>query len=274
MRINKSKKLLKEGKCILGTWAGLGFTDPTLIEIAGYAGFDFILIDMEHSSLDLQTIESMVRAGDAADITTIVRVPENNPKTILRILETGAQGIIIPHTRNREDVEKAINAIKYRPYGDRGIFSGSRAAQYSAVDFKRHMKESNEEILFMVMIEDDFAVEELKEILSVQGLDGIFIGPADLSRSLNALGEQNNPKVVKTIESIFDTVRKSEIDMKIGIPGYHSAFYHSTKELVDLGARMITASPADASLLMRAYKNQLNDMRKGIENFLGEDHLK
>ncbi len=264
MKKNKAKTMLDAGKPIFGTFAGLGFSDPTMIEVAAYAGFDYIIIDMEHSTFSLQLVQEMVRAGDATGITTMVRVPENNSKTILRVLETGVQGIMIPRTKDREDVEKLIDAVYYRPYGNRGIFTGSRAADYSTVPFKEHIRISNEDILVGTMIEDSASAQMVEDILTVEGLDFAFIGPADLSRSLDVLGELDHPKVAETIDGIFSKAKAMDTSVKLGIPAGHSAYNRTAKELIDAGASMITGSPCDASLMLRAFKQQLEDMKKGL----------
>src|SRR3972149_2306852 len=145
MRENRAKRILKAGGLAIG--AGVDMSDPALVEIIGLAGFDAAFIDMEHTGFDLGTIEHMIRAADLVNITSIVRVPDNNPKFILRILDMGAQGIQVPHIANRQDAEAAVRAVRFPPLGERGVAGGSRAARYGTIPLAQHVASSNEEVM-------------------------------------------------------------------------------------------------------------------------------
>ena len=131
MRENRIRKVMSEGKLALGTY--INFADPQVVEIIGLAGYDAAFIDMEHSTFDLNLITEMIRACDLAGITSIVRVPGNDEKLILRLLDAGAEGIIIPHVAGLEGAKKAVEAVRYGPLGHRGGAGGTRAAAYGTV---------------------------------------------------------------------------------------------------------------------------------------------
>src|SRR3954471_22775999 len=153
MRENTAKAKLKAGEAIIGPI--VGFTSPQLVEIAGRAGFDFVFLDCEHGAIGLDEVENMVRAADLVDVSTIVRVPENNPQQILRYLDLGAGGVQVPHVKTRDDAARAVEASKYRPQGSRGI-GGGRAADYGlgARSGSEYMQFANEQTWVSAMIED------------------------------------------------------------------------------------------------------------------------
>ena len=130
MRENRVKAKIGQGKLALGTYVGIA--DPAVVEVIGLAGFDAAFIDMEHTSFDLMTVEAMIRASDLAGITSIVRVPDNNAKTILRVLDAGAQGIQVPHIADANDAAAAVKAVRYAPLGERGMAGSTRAARGSS----------------------------------------------------------------------------------------------------------------------------------------------
>ena len=119
MRQNRVKKVMKDGKLALGSY--VSFADPAVIEIIGLAGFDAAFIDMEHTSFGLNLVEQMIRAADLAEVTSVIRVPDNDAKLILRILEMGGQGIIVPHVDGVEGARKAVDAVRYAPMGQRAV---------------------------------------------------------------------------------------------------------------------------------------------------------
>ena len=204
MKRNETKGRLSENQAVFGSFAYLA--EPAVVEIMARAGFDFVIIDMEHTALDMSMVEQMVRAADGAGITALVRVPENNEKTILRALETGAQGIVIPFVRTAEDAQRAYAATRYPPDGVRGMCSFSRAAQYGAVrpEYKQHELECNREILLVALIEDETGVQNARAILDA-GIDVALVGRGDLSVSLGVSNEAEHPLVVAATEEVLAT---------------------------------------------------------------------
>ena len=205
MKENRTKKLLREGKSALGTFCYL--PSPWVVEIAGLAGFDFVIIDLEHAGKDIQTVESMVLAAEVCSMTAIIRVPSADEKQILQVLETGAQGIMVPLVDSAETAARAVSAAKYPPEGSRGVCRSARAAQFgmSIPNFAEFARRTNEEILVIAMIEEKNGVRNIGEILKT-GVDGILLGPADLSASLGVMGDLDHPSVVKALEDVTAAV--------------------------------------------------------------------
>ncbi len=179
MRPNRVKKAMREGKLALGTYVSLA--DPQIVEIIGLAGFDAAFIDMEHTTFDLALITEMIRAADLAGVTSVIRVPDNDEKLILRLLDAGAEGIIIPHVDGLEGAKKAVNAVRYAPLGHRGGAGGTRATRFGTVSWEEHIQQSNEEILLSAMTEDEKGINDIEKIAALDGVDIVSIGPTDFS---------------------------------------------------------------------------------------------
>ncbi len=198
MKKNGLKAKLAAGKPVYG--AMVQFPDADLVEMLGYAGFDWILIDAEHGSINENDCLQMVRACELTDTTSIVRPPNSQPDTILRFLDRGAQGVQVPHVSTVESARAVVNAVRYPPFGKRGLMGATRAASYgfreSIPDF---VKFSNEEILLCVMIEEQEAIRNLPEILKVEGIDVFFIGAGDLAAEMGYPGDKNAPLVQKAV---------------------------------------------------------------------------
>jgi 4-hydroxy-2-oxoheptanedioate aldolase len=177
-----------------------------MVEFAGYAGFDFVRIDISHNSYDLPTIVNMIRAAEATGVTPMVRV-DNDPYLITNVLEAGALGLFIPDVATAEKAASVVKAVHFGPLGDRGTYSASRIARYGAISGGDYCKWSNEEILLGFQIESKEAADNLEKTLSVDGIDLIGSGRGDLSNSLGLTGQKNHPAVLALEEKIFATAK-------------------------------------------------------------------
>ncbi len=205
MKKNQLKEKLAAGRPVYG--AMVQFPDTDLVEMLGYAGFDWILIDAEHGSINENDCLGMVRACELADATSIVRPPTNHPETIMRFLDRGAQGVQVPHVNTAEDARAAVDAVKYYPLGRRGVTSSTRSAGYGfRGSIPDYIKFSNEETLVCVMIEEREAVRNLPEILKVDGVDVFFVGAADLAQTMGFPGNKNAPEVQEVVREAIDRV--------------------------------------------------------------------
>ena len=258
MRRNALKRRLRNDQVALGTL--LTLEDAAVAEIWGYAGADFIVIDAEHSMHDLQTIENMLRAAELANVTCIVRVPDSNPKYILRVMEGGAQGIIVPQIRTPREVRQAAEAMKYAPQGGRGLHLGVRAPKYSATEFFAHLRSSNIETLLVAMIETREAVECIDEILAIPAVDVAFIGTWDLSSSLGVVGRLGEPVMIEAIEKVERTVLRTG-RVRLGMPALSVDEVHS---LAKKGYRMILYPPSDAVLMLHTVRGAIDEARKRL----------
>ena len=200
------KEKLRRGDFCVGPF--LKAASPEIVEVSGYAGFDFVILDMEHGPLSYETIEHLVLAAEHVDIAPIVRVEAITESAIMRPLDKGAAGILVPHVDSGDMARNVVRFSHFGPVGERGMDMYSCAAQYGRLPKKEYMKRSNEETLFILQIEGSEGLRNLGEILAVPESDVIFVGPYDLSQSLGMPGEIDHPKVVQAIEGIVETVRK------------------------------------------------------------------
>lgn len=205
MKPNRTKRLLNEGRAVLGTFCF--FPSPWVVEIVGLAGLDFVIIDLEHAAKDIDTVESMVRAAEINDVTAIVRVASADEKHILQVLETGAQGIMVPLVDSAATASRAVAAAKYPPLGTRGVCRSTRAAQFgmAAPKFAEFAQSANDEMMVIAMIEEPKGVQDIAAILDT-GIDGVMLGPADLSGALGVMGQLDHPKVREAADRVTSAV--------------------------------------------------------------------
>jgi len=196
-------KTLKEkivaGELILGMSVHMG--SPTIVEIMGLAGFDYVWVDTEHTPFSLETVEELVRASESAGATPIVRVYENDPHLIMRTLDAGAQGIIVPMIRTAADARRAVEASRMPPEGSRGTCAGVRAYGYSLDNWEAKVRKVNQNMVVGVIIENRDAVKNLDEILNVRGIDIIIPGPADYSQEVGL--SRHHPEVQTVMRDVI-----------------------------------------------------------------------
>ncbi|MBC8589179.1 HpcH/HpaI aldolase family protein [Paratissierella segnis] len=207
---NLLKKKLENKSNVIGPFMKL--PSPAVVEIAALAGFDFVIIDCEHGPLNMLEAENMIRAAHLSNMSAVIRVGENNPNMISRALDIGADAVQIPQISTKEDAINAVKSSKFSPLGERGVCKYVRAAGYSSMDKSEYFKYANENTLVIIHIEGLEGIENLDEILEVEGIDVIFIGPYDLSQSLGIPGDVNN---VKVEEKMKEVVNKASAKGKI-----------------------------------------------------------
>src|SRR5690349_18682099 len=194
MRSNTLKQKLRDGQAVFG--AMITFPAPSIVEMLGYMGFDWVLIDNEHGSITVDTAEDMIRAAELTGVAPIVRPVANRSDVIAPFLDRGAWGVQVPHVNTRAEAEAAVAACKYFPDGQRGIFSGGRPAEYGmAGSTQDYVTRANAETLVCLMLEEVEAIENIPQIVTVKGVDVLFIGSGDLSASMGLAGQQTHPEV-------------------------------------------------------------------------------
>jgi len=253
MMKNTLKKKLAQGEPVLGVF--VAFPSPDVVEMCGYLGFDFVVLDVEHGSTGIESAAHLVRAAQCAGVIPIVNVPVNSAQTIGRYLDIGAMGIQVPQVNDRTEAEAIVKAVKYHPAGQRGM-ARFRAGQYGLVgSLQEYMKSANEETVVVASIENVGSVRRLPNMLSTEGIDVFFIGPLDLSQSLGIPGEMGTPLVKSAIDTILTQVRGAGRTVGIGAPDAATARAYIAK-----GAQYIVTGSVD--LLSQAAKNYLKDVRR------------
>ncbi len=236
MRINATRAKLASGEPVAGLIVPV--VAPVLVDLAGLAGFDYVLIDTEHGHLGFEAAEHLIRAAEAAGVTPLVRASDNAPSAILRLLDMGAQGVMVPQVGSAADAEAAVRSVKFHPRGNRGL-AGSRAADYGLTgSMAEYVAHANRETMVLALIEDIRAVEDFEAILAVEGIDVLFIGASDLAQSMGYPGRADHPQVRATIDRIIDQgVAASRIVGVNAATGEAAASYFSR------GVRFFALSP-------------------------------
>jgi 4-hydroxy-2-oxoheptanedioate aldolase len=208
LQFNKLKAALKENRPVVGLLNSI--PSPLVVEMIGYAGYDFVILDMEHVGVNPETLENMIRAAECAGITPLVRVPSAAADCIMRALDGGAQGVVVPHVRNRADALQAVAAARYFPLGQRGI-TGGRTTGFGAIDLATYMERANREIMVVAMIEDRDGVDSIEEIVTVPGIDMVLEGAIDLSQSLGKPAQAQDHEVQQAIQRVADSCRNHAV---------------------------------------------------------------
>lgn len=207
---------------------------PVVVELIGLAGFDFVWIDMEHSSADFGVVEHLCRAADGVGVTALVRVPDKSPTSVLRALEVGAAVVNVPMIEDRADAEAVVRAARYHPDGERGFCPSSRGNAYGMGRSSAEVcGAANEHVMTMIQIESRRGVENANDICGVKGLDIVFVGRGDLSQSLGATGI-DEPAVLASTHRVVDAARDSG---KIAAVQVNSA--DEARRWIDAGVRVL-----------------------------------
>lgn len=198
------KNKIKSDDCVYGIFMKTG--DPMFVEAAGIGGFDYVILDTEHGPVSIENQQNNIRAAEARGTVPIVRLPDGDENTIGKALDIGAYGIQVPQISNTAEAKQVVKNAKFYPYGMRGVCRFVRAADYSNMDRFEYF-ENSKDLLIILQLEGVKAIENLDEILDVDGIDILFIGPYDLSQSLGIPGQVNNPVVVAEMKKIVEKAK-------------------------------------------------------------------
>lgn len=245
VRFLLKNKLQAKSVC-LGSWITIGNT--SIVEILANAGFDWLVIDLEHSIISMEQAGDLIRVIDLAGTTPLVRLTSNDANQIKRVMDAGAHGIVVPMVNSKEEAEAAVAATRYAPKGNRGV--GLARAQGYGASFADYLKWQSDSPLVIVQIEHKLAVENLESILSVSGVDGFIIGPYDLSCSMEIPGEFDHPEFLTVMSTIRNTARQLQCPSGLHIvepdpeklkqtisEGYQFIAYSVDIRMLDVSAR-------------------------------------
>jgi 4-hydroxy-2-oxoheptanedioate aldolase len=246
---NSFKEAILAGRQQVGLWCMLPGSFAT--EALAGAGFDWLLLDTEHSPADVLDVLPQLQAAAAYDVSAVVRPASNDAVLIKRLLDLGAQSLLIPYVQTVEEAEAAVAAVRYPPAGIRGVAGLTRASRFGRV--AGYAKRAEAEICLLVQVETRQSLDRIEDIAAVDGVDGIFIGPGDLSASLGHPGELFHPEVVAAVEGAIARVKAA--GKPAGVLTYDLDF---ARRCMAIGS-LFTAVGADLSILMR-----------GVERLAGE----
>lgn len=230
MRMNRIRQLWREGKPAIGGF--LSIPSSFSAEVMAHTGLDWLCIDLQHGAIDYSDAVPMLAAISTTAVTPIVRVPWNEPSIIMKALDAGAYGVIVPMVSNRAEAERAVAACRYPPKGIRSN-GPNRALLYGGPDYQ---KNADAEMLCIAMIETAEGVEKMEEIISTPGLDAVYIGPTDLALALGLppVMDNDDPKHVATVEKILATCRKHKVKAAM-----HTMSAKYTQRYIDQGFDMV-----------------------------------
>ncbi|MFN7102360.1 MAG: HpcH/HpaI aldolase family protein [Pseudorhizobium sp.] len=242
---NLFKAALREGRPQIGLWLNTG--EALMAELAGTAGFDWLVIDGEHGPNDLRSIIEQLRALSSSPAEAVVRPPMGEPWMIKQLLDAGARTLLVPMVDSAEQARALVKAVRYPPHGIRGV--GAAVARASAFNTVTDYAETAaDEICLLVQAETRAAIEDLENIAAVEGIDGVFIGPADLSADMGYLGRIEAPEVQEVIEKALKTITAA--GKAAGILTFNEAL---NLRYIDLGARFVAVGSdvAEFSVTLR-----------------------
>jgi len=250
---NTLKKKLQRQEITIGSWITLGHT--SIAEIMAKAGFEWLVVDMEHSVITLEIAQQLIQVIEGSGVIPLVRVGENNPVVIKRVMDAGAYGVIVPMVNTKKQAEAAVRAVKYPPIGTRGV--GLARAQGYGDKFDEYAATVNQESIVIAQVEHIEAVNNLESILSVEGIDGCIIGSYDLSGSLGKPGNFEDPDVLAALKKVEQTCK----EMKVAL-GMHviQPDYRLVMEKVAKGYNFIAFS-LDILFLGNSCREQMTRLR-------------
>ena len=245
MSENLSLAAWRRGEQTIGCWLSLANTYTA--EAIARLGFDWVCIDLQHGMVDYTDLRGMLPAISNTDTTPLVRVPWNEPYEIMKVLDAGAWGVIVPMINNREEAERAVAACRYPPDGQRS-FGPMRAALASRMSYA---KNANSQIACLAMIETRQGIDNLEEIVSTPGLDGIYIGPADLALALGLppTGDQPQPEHLEVVKRILAACQQQGI-----AAGIHTSSLEYTQKYLELGFHFVTLGSESGHMMKNAAK--------------------
>ena len=200
--------------------------------------------------------------NDLAGVTSIIRVPDNDEKLILRLLDAGAEGIIVPHVAGLEGAKRAVEAVRYAPLGHRGGAGSTRAAAYGTIPWEEHTRQSNQEIVLSVMTEDDQGINDIEKIAALDGIDLVSIGPTDFSEYMG-IHDPRSSVLRARIKELADQV-KAIGKAKLAFPLNHASIPMNAKELTELGVGDSHVAPAPPVILLRSLRERMQTIRQDL----------
>lgn len=248
------KKKLQQNALTIGSWITIGHT--SIVEIMASAGFDWLTIDLEHSAMDFEKSLAMISQVQGCGLPVLVRVAENDPNFIKRVMDAGANGVIVPMVNSAADAAAAVAAVKYPPAGKRGV--GLARAQGYGQRFDDYLQWLNESSVVIAQVEHIDSVRNIDDILRVEGIDGIMIGPYDLSASMGIPGKYELPEVTEAIRKVETACKKH------GKPlGFHviKADHRAAIDKISNGYNFIAFS-IDFMLLGEKVRSEMDEIRK------------
>jgi 4-hydroxy-2-oxoheptanedioate aldolase len=253
---NPIHEKLKQRKPVVGVISNLA--SASLTEIFGIAGSEFVIIDLEHSTISEETLEGLVRASKLKGMVPMARVRHNDVRLIMGALDAGCLGVMIPEIETKEDAETAVRGTKYRPLGKRGVNWNTIAGEWGSIEPAEYLNSANEQILTMIQIETAKGFENVEEIVKIKGIDVLLLGPSDLSASMGYPGNPKHPEVGKAIQKIVRVAKEAGIVV--------GAYGTTNKEVLveaQKNGQLLFVIPA-AAIIMESFKKTISAIKESF----------
>lgn len=244
--INHLKEKLKAGERVFGTWSMLA--SPSVMNVIGTAGLDFVIVDMEHGPMAFETAERQLYFTEVTGCSPIIRISDASESNILHALEIGAQSIIVSHVSTSEEAERIVRSVKYAPQGDRGLSPFTRNHGYSDRDIGKKLRYANEQTFVGVLVEGKEGLNNIEKICQVENLDMVYLGIYDLSQSLGVQGEVRNPEVIKVVRECVKIITSKGL-----VAGSVAMDRDYLKLLIESGFRFISYR-LDCAILLEGFE--------------------
>ena len=233
---------MDRGESVFGPF--LKIPAPASVEAIGLAGCDFCVIDLEHGAFTYESAEDLVRAAEVSGLSPIIRPYDDKPSTVVRALDTGCEGILVPNVMSREQAEAVVRAARFHPQGNRGMDPYARSARYGVTPKERYFVQANQDVALGVLIEGVDGLRNLPQILEVEGIDLYFIGPYDLSQSVGVPGQVHSTAVENHMKEVVEAVRGAG-----GAAGIYADNVEDACRWRELGVQFVAVS-ADVRILL------------------------
>jgi 2-keto-3-deoxy-L-rhamnonate aldolase RhmA len=256
---NRAKAKLVNGELALNGFFYL--PDPITVELMGLAGYDAVSMDLQHMAWGLDRVRKLIMTAELAGVAPIVRIAPGDWGTALKVLDAGAQGIMVSHVHSLDVAKAAVDAVRYAPLGDRGAHSYTRASAYGTLEYKEHTRTSNEQVLLILTIEDAPGLDVVEDIAALEGVDVLTFGPHDLAESMG-IRDPGDARVRDAIVRAVGQVRDVG-GARFGLPIGYPRLKFTIQELIELGASWGSVMPTPEALMLRAMKEAVGAVREG-----------
>lgn len=250
------KNRLRSGEAVTGTMV-MVFDNPDLINMLKVCGFDYFIVDCEHGYTDYSKVADLFGRAKALGIAGLVRIPEVKREVVLKYMEMGAAGILLPNCETVEQAKMLVNYAKYYPMGNRGVSLLRAHSGYEKIDSAvDYMKKTNDATILMIQIESPAGVRNIEQLLDVEGIDAAFVGPNDLSQSMGIMGQTDHPDFIAAIDKVIDTARR-----KNKFSGIHMMSTAALQKYVDKGMTL-NLWANEVVMMMNGAKEGLSQLKK------------
>lgn len=250
---NKVLVSIAERGAAFGTWAQMN--SPEFCEIAARSGLDFVIVDMEHGSFGIDSAVNMIRAVEAGGAAALVRVPDHSRTNILKVLDAGAAGVLVPNVGTREQARAVVEAARFAPHGSRGACPCTRGTGHGVYDWKPFLEWSERNVIVAALIETPDGIRNFEEIVDVPGLDMVAMGPFDLSQAMGYAGDHKHPDVRRKLEELTAVARRRSVEvMAVVFDSDPAVIARDARRWKELGARVVAVS-GDRFMLASGFRS-------------------